>query len=339
MSIFVIKNEEDIYQVLQNYLNNQNYFHNVDVQVQSLPKLELRLAGDEFHSSITPTVMKAFIESQNGLNRAYAVARYGEANASLLTREEREDLEFVVKVEEGSSLFSIDASDTFIQLLERGITQMNSTQITLALLAISAMYFGTSAFKNYLAHRREQRAIEAKEAQDLALIEQLEFTSKQETERAKIMAQLAAREPVVKQIKALADESKTEVVKKLGQAETIYIGQDVEFSGEQAEELVKNARRSSIETRLDGVYRIMAVDSSHPDEFKVTVQAIGNGLRFTAVVQEDSVEQKYQRILQQNEWGKTPLFLQINAVQRITDNSIIRAAITKAENLPDDEEE
>ena len=73
----------------------------------------------------------------------------------------------------------------------------------------------------------------------------------------------------------------------------------------------------------------MAVDSSHQTEFKVTVQAIGNGLRFTAVVQEDSVEQKYQRILQQNGWGKDTIILQINAVQRITDNSIIRAAITK----------
>lgn len=339
MPEFTIRNEEDIYQILQNYLDNQNYFHSVDVQVQSLPKLELRLTGEEFHSSITPTVMKAFIELQNGLNRAYSVARYGEANASLLTREEKGELEFVVKVEEGSSLFSIDASDTFIQLLERGIRQMNSTQITIALLAISVMYFGTSAFKSYLAHRREQRALEAKESQDLALIEQLKFASAQETERAGIIARLAAREPVVRQIKAIADESKTEVVKKLGQAETICIGQDVEFSGDQAEELVKNVRRSSIEARLDGIYRIMAVDSSHPDEFKVTVQATDSGIRFTAVVQEDSVEQKYQRILQKNEWRKTPLFLQINAVRRITDNSIIRAAITKAENLRDDEEE
>ncbi|MFV2030763.1 hypothetical protein [Neisseria sp. S1] len=338
MATVIIRNEEDIYQILQNYLDNENYFQNVDIEIESLPKLELRLVGEEFHSSITPTVMKAFIELQNGINRAYAVSKYGEANANRLTQEEKDELEFVVQVREGSSLFSLDFTAGFTKLLEKGISQMTGTQITISVLTIAIMWGGVSAFKYYLDYRKDRRVAEAREAQDLQLIEHLNFVSEQETERTKIIAALAAREPVVKKIKEISDESKAEAVKKLAQAETIQIGDAIELSGEQAEELVKNARKRSIETRLDGTYRILSVDSSLPDEFKVTVQQRGSAVKFTASVQEDSFEQRYKKILQENEWGKTPLFLQINATLRATDNSVIRATITKAENLPEDNE-
>ncbi len=338
MTTFVIRNEADIYQILENYLDNQNYFFNTDIKVESLPKLELKLEGEEFHSSITPTVMKAFIELQNGLNRAYAVAKYGEANANRLTQEEKKELEFVVKVKEGSSLFSLDFTSGFTKLLEQGMTQMNGTQMTVTLISMTAMWFGSSAFKNYLDYRKDRRTAEAKEAQDLEIIQQLQFVSEQETERARILAQVAAKEPLVQSVKELSDESKAEAVKRLAQADKIYLGENVEFTGEQAEELAKNARKKPIEARMDGIYRILAVDSSLPDEFKVTIQAKGSGIKFTAVVQEDSFEQKYKKILQQNEWARTPLFLQVNAVKRISDDSVIHATITKAEDLPTDDE-
>lgn len=338
MATVIIRNEADIYQILENYLKDENYFFNTDIKVKSLPKLELKLEGEEFHSSITPTVMKAFIELQSGLNRAYAVAKYGEANANRLTQEEKKELEFVVRVEKGSSLFSLDFTSGFTKLLEQGMTQMNGTQMTVALISMAAMWFGSSAFKNYLDYRKEQRTAAAKEAQDIELIQQLKFVSEQETERARILAQVAAKEPLVKSVKELSDEAKAEAVKRFAQAEKIYLGNDTELTGEQAEELAKNTRKKTIEARMDGIYRILAVDSSLPDEFKVTIQAQGSGIKFTAVVQEDSIEQKYKKILQQNEWARTPLFLQVNAVKRISDDSVIHATITKAENLPDEEE-
>lgn len=339
MKTVIIRNEADIYQILENYLKDDKYFSNRKIKVKSLPKLELKLEGEEFHSSITPTIMKAFIELQSGLNRAYAVAKHGEANANRLTQEEKKELEFVVRVEKGSSLFSLDFTAGFTKLLEQGMSQMNETQMTVTLISMAAMWFGSSAFKNYLDYRKERRTAEAKKTQDIELIQQLKFVSKQETERARILAQVAAKEPLVQSVKELSDESKAEAVKCLAQAEQIYLDNDTKLTGEQAEELAKNARKKPIEARMDGIYRILAVDSSLPDEFKVTIQAKGSGIKFTAVVQEDSFEQKYKKILQQNEWAKSPLFLQVNAVKRISDDSVIHATITKAENLPDEEED
>lgn len=338
MAVFTIQSEQDIYQVLQNYLENPNYFHNTDIRFDLKEKLEFRLTGEAFHGSITPTVMKAFIELQNGLNRAYALALYGTANASLLTAQEREDLEFTVSVEKGSSLLSLEIGDPAEKLLTEAVSKMSGTEAAVIIIAIAAFWFGHSAFKYFLDYRKEKRTLEAKGEQDVKLIEHLSFASQQETERAKIMAQVAARQPLVASVKELANEAKTEAVKKLAQAETIEIDGNT-FTGEQADALVKNTRKRSIEARLDGIYRILAVDSSSLDEFKVTVQARETGVRFTASVQDDSLENKYKKILQQNEWAKTPLFLEINASKRITDDSIIRATITRAENLPDDEEE
>lgn len=332
----VIQTENDIYKVLEDYLNQPNYFLNNEIVFDFKEKLEFRLTGEAFHGSITPTVMKAFIELQNGLNRAYALVRYGSANTSLLTAQERADLEFVVVVDKGSSLFSIEMGESLEKFLTEAVSQMTGTELSVTVVAIAALWFGHSAFKHFLEYRKEKRATEAKEVQDIELIQHLSFSSEQETERARIMAQVIARQPVVESVKEIAQETQVEVVKRMAQAEKIEID-GIEFTGEQADELVKNARKRPIEVRLDDIYRILAVDSSSPDEFKVTIQAIETGLRFTASVQEDSIEHKYKKILQQNEWAKTPLFLQINAVKRVTDGSIVRATITKAENLATDD--
>lgn len=336
MSVITIQTEADIYQVLQDYLDKPNYLHNTEIHFDFKEKLQFRLTGDAFHGSITPTVMKAFIELQNGLNRAYALAQYGTANTSFLTAQERADLEFVVAVDKGCSIFSIEMGESLEKLFMEMVSKMTGTEAVITVVTIVALWFGNSAFKQFLEYRKDKRTTEAKEIQDRELIEHLSFASEQETERMKIMAQIVARDPMVASVREVAHESQVEAVKRLAQAETIEID-GTEFTGEQAEELVKNARKRPIEVRLDDIYRILAVDSSSPDEFKVTVQAKGTGLRFTASVQEDSIEHKYKKILQQNEWAKTPLFLQINAVKRITDGSIIRATITKAENLPEDD--
>lgn len=239
-------------------------------------------------------------------------------------------LEMVIEVEKGSSKFNIDFQSILENACNKVAEKLESKHILIALLSFSVLYFGDSMYKNYLEDRKEARQVEAKNEEQRALISHLSFAQKEETERAKIMADLAAKNPRVHTIAELSKDTKAELLKRTAVADEVNL-QGIEITGEEAEELAKNARQQAIEIRLDGKYRILNVDSSDPLEFKVKVRSLANGDEFTATVQDETVDMAHKLALQKGEWQRKSVELVINAKQRPKDNSIYAAKIIKAE--------
>ena len=330
MSVITIRGEDDVYDLLQQFTHNKNIPGNVKFEFDGWPNFKVKLIGEQFQSTITPTVMKAFLELQAGIYRAFATANYGSPNAAKLTKEERQMLEMVIEVEKGSSKFNIDFQEILENACNKVAEKLDSKHILIALLSFAVLYFGDSMYKNYLEERKEARQVEAKNEEQRALIEHLSFAQAQETERAKIMADLAAQNPRVHTITELSKDTKAELLKRTAVADEVNL-QGIEITGEEAEELAKNARQQAIEIRLDGKYRILNVDSSDPLEFKVKVRSLANGDEFTATVQDETVDMAHKLALQKGEWQRKSVELVINAKQRPRDNSIYAAKIIKAE--------
>lgn len=331
MNAITIRGESDVYDLLSQLMDNEIAPQNVKLEFDGWPNFKVKLVGEQFQSTITPTVMKAFLELQAGVYRAFATANYGSPNAAKLTKEERNMLEMVVEVEKGSSKFNVDFQEILQDACNLVVGKLDSKHILIALLSFSVLYFGDSMYKNYLEDRKEARQSEAKNEEQRALIEHLSFAQKQETERAQIIAELAAKNPRVHTIAELSKDTKAELLKRTSVADQISV-QGIEMTGEEAEELAKNARQQAIEIRLDGKYRILNVDSSDPLEFKVKVRSLANGDEFTAIVQDETVDLAHKLALQKGEWQRKAVELVINAKQRPKDNSIYAAKIIKAES-------
>ncbi|XPL50550.1 hypothetical protein ACMFY2_12045 [Enterobacter cloacae subsp. cloacae] len=99
MTVITIRGEDDVYGLLQQFMHSSDLPDNVRFEFEGWPNFKVKLVGEQFQSTITPTVMKAFLELQAGIYRAFATATYGSPNAAKLTKEERQMLEMVIEVE------------------------------------------------------------------------------------------------------------------------------------------------------------------------------------------------------------------------------------------------
>lgn len=179
-------------------------------------------------------------------------------------------------------------------------------------LVLAAGYFGSSSYKSYLEQRRQIRQQELKSEEQIALIENLRFASEEETKRTKLITDLAVEVSQVKNIQEYTHTAQTELIKSIRGADKAEV-EGVSIEGGVAAELVKNARKKAHEIRLDGSYRVLVVDSTTPDQFKIRIRDTSTLDEFVAIVQDESLENKYKNLIQKAEWSKQPVDLTVNA--------------------------
>lgn len=306
----VIRSEEDAYAILELAKDNKVPPYG-NIVFDGWPTLSIYLQGDKFHQSITPTVMRGLLEFQRGIYQSYASAKY-DAPAKRLSEEEKKALEIRVDVRNGSSDFGINYQDLAVKLIEQLGAKMDPNNVLIAVVTIAVLYFGSSAYKAYLEQRKEIRSKEITDDTQKATLQALQFTSTQETERMKIMAELSRANHRIENIGRIAYDTHSEVIKTLAAGDNSAI-EGIEVGPEIAEALTKNARRKSSEVRLDGVYKLLRIDWSNPEKFKVKVRNVKTLLEIDAEVQDDSLTGKYKEALREAEWARSPVWLQINA--------------------------
>lgn len=322
---YIIRSESEAYEWLRSALDDPavaTKLGQAHLRFEDWPGLQLRLTGDRFDQTISPTVMKGFLELQRGLRRAYAISRYGDPTKKL-TKEERDGLEFDVKVGPGSSTFEIDVQALLESFFETVGGRMEPDQIFYLMMTVAVLFFGKSAYATYLDDRKSSRELEAKSKEQKQLIEHLKFSSEQETERARIISELVRRYPQIDNIDRTAFDARTALIKASAQADQVEV-QGLSIDGQAALELTKNARSRSEDVRFDGQFRILKVDTSRADRFRVTVRAISDDLQIDADVQDSTLTPGAKTILQRGEWDRKPVALKINAKEL---NSTIHQAI------------
>jgi hypothetical protein len=306
----IIRSEEDAYAVLQLASDGQIPPFG-ELVFDGWPTLNLYLKGDKFHQSITPTVMRGLLEFQKGIYQSYAAAKYN-TSTKRLSEEEKKALEIRVDVHDGSSDFEINFQELAVKLIEQLGGKMDPVHVLITVVTIAVLYFGTSAYKSFLETRKDIRTREIADDTQRKTIEALQFTSVQETERTKILTDLARKDHRVESISKLAYDAHSEVIKTLAAGDSSSID-GIPLSSEVAESLTRNARRKSSEVRLDGTYRLVKLDWTDPMKFKVRVFNVETGLHLDAEVQDDSLTGKYKEALREAEWSRSPVTLKINA--------------------------
>lgn len=321
-----IKNEADAFAAIEKYLADGGF--KGGVQLSGWPKLEIRLVGDKFDASITPPVMRSFLELQNLVYKSYAIAQYDTDDTRKLSNEEREELEILVKVEEGSSIFEVDFQGVLEKFAEKAAETMPPELIAITIIGLGVLWVGKTSYSAYLNYRKEVRLGEVKTEEQRHMLDTMQQASKEETKRLELLTKLMVREPKLEAVSRQAYDSKTEMLKGFATADEATVS-GVTTSGEIGQELVVNARRKAVERRLDGFYRVIRVDSSDPEAFKVKIRKHRGSLEFEAIVEDVSLDAEKKEVLQYAEWERTTVFLNINA--KVLDDSIKNAVILGVE--------
>lgn len=306
----IIKNEGDAFEAIERFLAGGGFPGGVELE--GWPKLKIRLVGPKFHSSLTPTVMKSFLDLQNLVYKSYAIAQYDTEDTRKLSKEERDELEIEVKVEEGSAIFEIDLQEVLMKFAAKAGETMPPELMVATILGLGVLWAGKTSYTAYLNYRKDIRAAEAKTEEQREVLSSVEAMSKQETARLEILTRLLVSQPKLEHVSRQAYDAKTEMLRGFSTAEEVTVS-DVVVPQDVAQELVTNARRKATEKRLDGYYRITRVDSSNPDEFKVKVRRHKTLEEFEAVVEDTSLTAEKKEVLQYAEWERTTVFLSINA--------------------------
>lgn len=325
MQEIVIRSEDEAFAWMEKYLDGTlDAAEGQSVRLENWPVLTIRLTGEKFDQSLTPSVMKGFIELQSAINRSIALSRKGEPNANLLSTEERNALEIRVKVERGSSVLQVDFTGLIESLGSKVISAMDPTTLAVTIVASAAVWGGTTVAKHFIVERGKERMEKARNESEVERFKHLEGMSKEETKRIEIISKIKQQNPVVENAARLSDDAKIDLLKALSRADTGELA-GIELDGELAAELVRNARRQSEEARLDGEYRILRNDTTDPDAFRVKVQNTSTKQEFEARVQDDTLTQSIKTALQNAEWERTPIKLKINA--KVLDSSVRNAVV------------
>ncbi len=323
----VIRSEEEAYEVLRRARDRELGPYN-SIVFDGWPTLNLYIKGDKFHQSLTPTVMKGLLEFQKGIYRSYAAAKYDHPGKRL-SEQEREDLEIRVDVKDGSSDLDINYQELAAKLLEQMVGKMDSQDIVVTIVTIAVLYFGNSAYRTFLENRKETRIKEISDETQRETLSALKYTSAQETARAQIIADLARDSSKVDNIAQIAFDAQTDVVKAMAAGKSAKV-EGIELTAGIADSLTQNARRKSEEVRLDGVYRLIKLDWTDPNKFKVRVFNTKSGISLDAEVQDDSLTGKYKEALREAEWSRSPVLLKINA-KTFGDDAYRNAVVISAE--------
>ncbi len=303
-------NEEDAWSLLQAALAGKLPDDTFEIDMGDWADIHFHFKGPALNSTLTTSMMEAFIELQNNIYRVYAKLHHDSGTARTLTADEKHALNILIQVSPGSTQTKAILKDVVKKLVQGAVNKMQARHYVIIAMSGILALTSRSMWKDYLSVQSE-----AKKA-DLHIA-----LSKEESRKLEIFSDAMKQVPHVASIKSDADEFRNKVLKTSKSADNIVIaGQEI--SKDQAKLLVRSTRSSAAEVQLNGEYRILKVDSSR-SEFRVELLG-ADGKPFWADLQDITIaKERNKELIQAAEWNKKPIYLLVNG-------TAVRGEITTA---------
>lgn len=312
----LIRSEDEAWEAIQELIDKRSTIQSVNaLRFEGWPEITAYIPGARLNGALTPYMMEGFVDLQRAIYRSHAILTHEQANARVLSDYEKDRLELVVRVEEGSSDNTIDFWDIALQIGRSLVDKMDPTSIVITILGLGVLYAGQSAFRVWIDAQKEEKIAEIQSKQVVAALDALQFSQQADVERWQIMEKVKGAVPKFVQLEDDANLAKQSLTRHLTKNTDATIN-GVTVPQDAGQRLTRGTRSNSKEVRLDGVYRIVKVDTRAEDGFRVRLENIDTGIEFEAGVQDALISQEQKTTLQQAEWGKTPVSTKINAKEK-----------------------
>jgi hypothetical protein len=295
------------------------------------PHVNIHLPDTPVESSISPTMMEAFIELQKSINRSYTLVSADTGDLRFLTNAEKELLEIRVQVSKGSSDYVASLTKALEKIGLEAVGKMDPQTLAITILGTALIVGGTVAFRAWLSHKTEQRKTELAGQEKEKWLEVQKATLEQGTENMKILARAVSRQPLLGEIEAAAEPARAQMVKSVGEegGGTLFA---TKLETDLASEITAQRRQQSEQVRLAGNYRVVRVDTTSPDGFRVTLSDEANDREITATMQDALISGAHKDAIRDAEWGKRPVYVEMTAKQlrnKVVDAVVVNATAAK----------
>lgn len=332
MATFVIESEEDAWKLLAQFVNGEVELDDApQFEFKGWPEIEVYLPGTPIKGSISPTMMTAFIELQKAIHRSYQLVSSNSADLRALTTHEREQLEIRVKVGEGSSEYDIDLGQIIQRIGLEAVAKMDGNTIALTILGVAVIIGGVTAFRAWLGHKAEQRKAELNTDEQRAVLNFQTALVDSTATNMRILAAAMQKQPLLDDVEGVTEPARTQLIKSLGE-EGGGRAFGVNLDAREAQEIASQKRQQSETVRLAGNYRVIKVDTSVADGFRVTLGDDTNDREIVASMQDALISEEHKTAIREAEWKKRPVYVELTARKlrhRIVDAVVLSASPAK----------
>lgn len=288
-----------------------------DIVFDGWPNLEIKFDGKDWKGTVPTRIMQPLLDAQKDLHRTYVMMAYGFPNLRKLTDDDRDNLEIVVKVNEGSSEYIAELAPQLTEIANQAIGKMNSTDILIAILGVALIWGGKEIAKAYISAKLES----AKEEQKVKL-------SEQETERMKVMASVVKIAPVVSDANDNYEATQTKMLKAVKPGDSVSI-RDVKISSVEAAEITQREKPESLEKFMSGTFRVLANDASKENGFRIKISRLEDGMTFNADVPL-ALNDDCKSLIQKAEWSNGNQLVDLDIRATILNGRVTRAVVLAA---------
>lgn len=329
-----IRSEDEAWEVLEGLLQGKIKIDNIeDIQLGDWVKSTLYIPDQRYDSAMSAYMMKGWIDAQAAIYRSYALVSRGEANGRLLTDVEKEELELIIKVKSGSSDQEAELMDVIKEVLVGAVDKMDPTTLAIVSIGLALVWAGQSTMRTYLNDRKEERLAESNNKAMIKALETIQTVAAGDTDKQAVIQKAIEQHPLLQGLKQEANNAKRSMVRHASQSDAVLNGVSVPAGAATA--LTTSTRTTPDEARMDGIYYIRKVDTTVPDGFRVYVEEKDTGETFQASVQQVLASIKDREVIQNAEWNKVPVSLQVNAKSK--NDKIFEAVILRADKYEEPE--
>jgi len=141
--ILKIRNEDEAFDLLEGALSGAISDESTTlVDFTGWPIMDVRLPNTPINSSISPTMMEAFIELQTAIYRAHSLLTADSGDLRGLSKAEKDRLEFRVKVSDGSSEYVAELAKSLQTIGIEMVNKMTSADLVMLVVSVAIIVGG-----------------------------------------------------------------------------------------------------------------------------------------------------------------------------------------------------
>jgi hypothetical protein len=255
---------------------------NINLHFENFPVLEIRYDGPQFSGSLPFRAIEALVKVQEDIDAAYKMAKYGIETGSL-SQLEKDSLEIVVKVKEGSSIIELGLSEQAQQILLVAAGKMTPNDYIVMALIFGVAYASPKLVQHFQETRRKEIGSKTEIARSLEETARI-------SDLARVIGQQSAdQKSILDRVIDNSIRDITALAKVVNEGDTVQIGDFDTLGKEGVKEQFKYKRTKREKTILSTQFLVKGVSRKND---MVTVQAVLqlDGREFSAEIQEGTVD-------------------------------------------------
>lgn len=304
MEKITIRNEEDAIALLKKLVEGYEMEEVTSLEFESWPKFVIRIKGVDFDGTIPTRIMPTLLDLQKEVHRVYCLSTYGDENLRRLTKKDREQLELVVKVDKGSSLFETLLKDPILKTLQDAASRMTPEQLTATIIIFGLSVTSVLFWKLWLNKRIKERELD-----------QTVQLSRLEKEKMEVIQRAMQQYPLSQAASEGVGDVRSELLTRLKPSDNLEIGTaepsepeappPIHISGEEAEQYTHAPRERAVEKMITGEFFLKTADFSRPEGVRLEVERVFDNYSFRADVPLGVLGHEQAEALKNNSWSKT----------------------------------